>query len=431
MSRSAFGRAGATVKTGLRKRGPVSYTHRMRPSTPFRLHAFRPPPGIVLAVLILAATAAGCAPGPGYPRSSPGQGWPYAGVEFSDVVPDMLYGRVIFTGRWLAAEPGGEAVYTETADTRFVCRVPFEDRGRFTFIDIGMGAAVEDVGFLDRGRSLFLVAGLTSPHHGEAVLVRSLLEVDLEGRMLQDTVPLDRSGVTRGMAVDPFGRRVFLLEDHGAGTGRVQVVDLYRGRVVDTAEVGRVPGRVGRKGLAVDQNVRHVFCLTGGESFRSDFEPIGPGGSDGPTLVVLDPDSLSTLARVPLDEGYEPLALAYDGNREQVYVLEVDRERSRLVTVDAVFHVVRDRVDLPEETTDLVVSGGYAFAPGAHGIYIVDLATETWISRPSLPFETTEEIAVSEDLSTAFVLFQTVRGGEGPGLAVVALQTGALLDVLR
>jgi hypothetical protein len=180
----------------------------------------------------------------------------------------------------------------------------------------------------------------------------------------------------------------------------------------------------------VDRNLRHVFCLTGGDIFRSDFEPIGPGSECGPALSVLDPDSLDTVARVPLDKGYEPVAVAYDGDRDRVYVLEVG-QGSRLVTVDAVFHVIRGRVELPEVTTDLVVTGGFAFAPGPHGIYIVELDTETWISRPSLPFETTEEIAVSDDLSTAFVLFEAPTSGGGPGLAVVDLQTGSLLDVLK
>lgn len=386
---------------------------------------------LIPAGLVLAALAAGCAPAPVGGRADPAPSWPYAGVEFYSRVPDPLFGRVLFTGRWLAAEPGGESVLTETGDPRFLCRIPFADRSRFEFLDLGMGAEVEDLGFLDEGRELILVAALTSPHHGDAVLVRSLLEVDLDGRVLLDTIPLDRNGMTRGLAVDPYSRRIFILEDHGGGAGAVQVVDLYRGRRTLRADVGTVPALVGRKGLVVDRNLRHIFCLSGGESSRSDFEPIGPGSSGGPALMVLDTDSLHLQAQIPLDEAFEPRALGYDADRDRVYVLEVDLQGSRIVSVDAVFNTIRGRVDLPEETTDLVISGGYAFAPGAHGIYIVELDSETWISRPTLLFELTGEIAVSDDLTTAFVLFQAAHGGGGPGIAAVALQTGTLLDVLR
>ncbi len=108
-----------------------------------------------------------------------------------------------------------------------------------------------------------------------------------------------------------------------------------------------------------------------------------------------------------------------------------NRKQSRLLIVDGAYFDIRNRVDLPETVTDLVVRGGYAFMPGAHGIYIVDLGAETWISRPNLYFEFPGEMAVSADLSTALVLFQSASTGVVPGLAAVDLHTGTLLEVLQ
>ena len=71
------------------------------------------------------------------------------------------------------------------------------------------------------------------------------------------------------------------------------------------------------------------------------------------------------------------------------------------------------------------------FAPGAHGIYVVDLFQENWIGRPSLAFDLTSEIVVSRDHTTALVLFQSLNGGGSPGIAEVALQSGTLMGVIR
>ena len=49
-------------------------------------------------------------------------------------------------------------------------------------VETGAGAAVETMGFLPRDRSILLVGALNSPHHGTAVLARSLLDVDAGGR---------------------------------------------------------------------------------------------------------------------------------------------------------------------------------------------------------------------------------------------------------
>ena len=379
----------------------------------------------------LLAGALGCAAAPrgqGPPRAP---SWPYAGVAFADRLPVELQGRPLFTGRWIQSTPDGTAAYTELTGGRYLCRIPFQNRRRLQVLDLGPGAEPEALGFLDRQRSLVVLAALVSPHHTHPVVARALLEVDLEGRVLLDAVPVDRDGVAHGFALDPFGRRVFLLEDAGGGEARVRLVDLYQGGQVAEAAVGTVPARVERKGLALDKNARTVFCLVGGESTRSDFQPVSPAARGGPEMVVLSADSLSVVGRVPLDSSAEPVALAYDADRDRIYVLEATGKGSRVLSVDGAFLTVRARVDLPEETTDLVLSGGYAFAPGPHGIYIVEMDSETWVSRPTVPFDLTREMAVSGDQTLAFVLFEAASEAGEPGLAVVGLHSGNVIEVLQ
>ncbi len=381
---------------------------------------------LAAAILMLC----GCAPPGAGPISDRDPGWPYAGVQSRTRVPAELIGQPIFTGRWIAADAEGAAAYTETSEPRYLCRIPFADPHRLQFLDLGVGAEVETIGFLPRDRTLLLVGAVTSPHHREAVVVRSLLEVDPETLALVGVIPLSRDGRARGLAIDAYRRRVFLLEET-AGSGEVVAIDLYGARRVARASAGTVPAAVERKGLAGDEDGRVLFCLAGGDGVRSDFQPVGADTADAPHLVVFEAEGLTARARVPLDPGFEPRAVAYDDDRSRAYVLEARHDRSRLVVVDGNFDTVRSRIDLPEATTDLVLSGGFAFLPGSHGIYIVDLDIESLISRPTQPFDLTGEMAVSAGGSAAFVLYQSARSGGIPGLAVLSLQTGALLEVLQ
>lgn len=379
----------------------------------------------VAALLVAGCAAPGIGSGPDRDPT-----WPYAGVASRPRIPTELTGQPIFTGRWIEADPQGLAGYTEASDPRFLCRVPFGDPHGMQFLDLGAGAEVETIGFLPRDRSLLLVAAVTSPHLRDAVVARALLEVDLETLSLVGVTTLSRDGMARGFVLDPYRRRVFLL-DETQGEGEIETLDLYSGSRSRGLAVGAVPSTVERKGLAGDENGRVLFCLAGGSGARSDFQPVGADTTESPHLLVLETEGLSTRARVPLDARFEPRAVAYDDARSRAYVLETQRERSRLVVVDGAFDAVRARIDLPEATTDLVLSGGFAFVPGSHGVYIVDLDLETLVSRPTQFFDLTGEMAVSGDLSSALVLYQSARDGGVPGLALLSLQTGQLMEVLQ
>jgi len=334
-------------------------------------------------------------------------------------------------GRWIESYPETGVVFVEATEPRYVARLSFDTPHRYEFLDLGADVEVETVGFSADGRSLFLVGAALSPQSGNAIYSRAILELDLELDILVDTIALPRHGMSRGFAVDTRRRRVFLLSDDGAGQGSLQKIDLYGGSAVQSVSTGVVPAAVGRKGLTVDRDARMVFCLAGGDAARSDFEPVLEEEPRGPELVVFEADSLTVTARIPLDPAMAPRVVAYSVLRDRAYVLEAGLSKSRLVIVDAAFSLVRRSVEFPEPTTDLVLSGGYAFAPGAHGIYVVDLYQESWISRPSLPFVLTSEMTVSQDHATALVLFQSASTGGAPGIAEVALQSGNLVGVIR
>lgn len=346
-----------------------------------------------------------------------------------DRVPPELSGRPAFVGRWIERTPGGDAVYADASDPRFLMRIPLKTLRRIDFIDLGQGVDVETLAFLETGRELLLVA---SAHDLSASLVaRALLQVDVEAGTLLDVIALPRKAVSRGLAVDSSRRRVFLLEDEGGGVGRVRAVDLYRGRILAESAVGGVPAAVGRKGLALARGGRRLYCLSGGVASRSDFEPRAAGEPGPPEVVFLDADSLRATERVPLDPDFSPAVLALDEDRDRLYVLEVSTERSRVVVVDAAFASVRARVDLPDAATDLVLAAGYAFAPGPYGIHAIDLVSESRAGGTAVPFDITREMVVTPDLATALVMFQSTTDGGPPGIAAVGLTTGEILDVLQ
>lgn len=374
-------------------------------------------------------TASGCASSGSSTRNP---SWPYAAVISSDRVPPELQGLPLFTGRWIAAEPEENHVLAETTAPRFVASFSFEAPRPATFLDLGQGTLVENVAFVDDGESAILVAAASSLPGSQAVFARSLLYVDLVQKSLVDVISLARDGIARGFAVDDRGRRAYLLEDDGEGRGSVRIVDLYGGRRVADTPVGVVPRDVMRKGLVLNQNATQVFCLAGGESARSDFAPIHPDEPpEGPALLALDGDSLGVAGRIPLRPRWSPRAVAYDDQRSRVHVLEVDNDQSLLVIFDAAFLEERTHVNIPEETTDIVILGGYAFLPGSTGIYIVDLDLETLVSSPRVSFGLTGEIAVSRNLDTALVLFQSAGTGGRPGIAQVSLQSGQVVDLLQ
>jgi len=373
--------------------------------------------------------AAGCAVAPsGGREDSPA--WPYPAVA-SRTDPDIIAGRPRFTGRWIEADPDQDRVIVESSIRNILILFSFQDPRDLQYLDLGPGAEVENVAFTDNGRSALLVGAVRSPHASNAVFSRALLQVDLDRLEMVDNFTLSRDGDARGFAVDDYRHRAYLLNDDGAGNGTVQAIDLYGGGRGARTAVGPVPWRVARRGLALNRNGTRILCLAGGESARSDFAPVDTVASAGPGLLFLEPDSLGVVSRVDLDPNFEPVALGYDATRDRAYVLEVGHDRSVVLIVDAAFADTRARVPLPEQTTDMVLAGGYAFLPGARGIYIVDLDLESWISRPDLAFDITGEIAVDPNLSGACVMFHAALHGGNPGVAVVSLEDGSVLDVLQ
>lgn len=376
--------------------------------------------------------AMGCSPRPAV-DSQEEPSWPYAGVTRVEGVPGSLRERPRFAGRWIASPPETDLVLLESSDPQYMVRLSFENPLEQQFIDLGLDVEIENIGFGERGRTAFLVAAARSSRYAQAVYARAILAVDLELTLLTDWIPLSRLGVSRGMVVSDAFRRVFLLSDMGGGEGVLRMVDLYGGHPVRELPVGSIPAGVGRRGLAGDETGRLLFCLTGGEVSRSDFEPVRPQEREasGPELLVVSADTLGIQERIPLAAGLEPQALAYLETIDRVVILVGTRIRSRLVIVDPAFGSVRTTLDLPEPVTDLVVAGPYGFCPGRNGVYVVDLEREFLVGRSRFEFGFTGELAVSTDLTRAMILFQRAGLGDVPGLAEVSLQSGETLKVLQ
>jgi hypothetical protein len=384
------------------------------------------PAGVWLLLLGLALFSC-AAPRQGNP---PDLSWPYATVAVLDAVPPELVGRSMFNGQWIAADPDQGTVLCESSDPRYLLHVSFEEPRHLEFLDLGIQARAENVIFADRGRVALLVGSVGNRPAGVSVDARALLRLDLDQKLLLDTIPLGRNDLARGLALDPQERRLFLLGDDGAGNGTVEIVDVYGGRTLLRRSIGDIPVGMKRKGIVLDRDARALYCLAGGESAHSDFPPVGEA-LHGPELLLLDPDSLTVEKRIPLSEKASPIAVQFDDERNRAVVLEVEGDRSRVLIVDAGFQEVRDRIDVREAVTDLVIQDNYAFLPGPRGITVVDLDRALVAGMILLPLERTGEMAVSPDGTRALVLFQGGTPPGPPGIAVVGLNTGTMLDVLQ
>jgi hypothetical protein len=145
----------------------------------------------------------------------------------------------------------------------------------------------------------------------------------------------------------------------------------------------------------------------------------------------LETDSLTVQTRIPMTEGASPIALAFDADRNRAIALEVMGDKSQLLIVDAGFREVRDKVGIRSIATDLVIRGGYAFLPGPDGITVVDLDRAEVAGTVYLRLERTGDMAISPDGTRALVLFQGGIPPGPPGIGVIALDTGSMVDVLQ
>jgi hypothetical protein len=132
---------------------------------------------------------------------------------------------------------------------------------------------------------------------------------------------------------------------------------------------------------------------------------------------------------VNLPGAYAPVAVRPHPGRSSVVVLTVGRDGSRLFEVDTGFHNVVSVVDLPGRVTDLAMAERYAVCPADFGLYVVDLQGRTYTARPGLPFRQTGEMVVSPDATRGLVKFRVAEGIGGPGIGVVDLVSGRVLEV--
>jgi hypothetical protein len=357
--------------------------------------------------------------------------WPYARIAADPQVPPELTGQPMFSGRWLAADPAGGDAIAESSDPRYLLRLPFGNPRRFSFLDLGPDAEIETLGFLEGGKILLLVGVVTTPERSRAAASRALLQFDVEQSLLLDSIPLPRDRVARGFAVDPVTRRVYLFQDDGAGNGSVQVVDLYGGVRHRGVPMGVIPAGVGRKGLAMGRNGRMLYCLTGGESSRSDFEPVQNQPPSGPELLLLDPDTLGVTARIPLDDDAAPRAVISDPDRDLAFVLANRGSGSRLYVIDTGFAEIRGTVDVANEGSDLALTQDHVIVACARGIYFIDPTLDQVVGGVQLPFGRTGDMAVSGDGLRALVQFEMSPSGGGSGIALASLNPPGLADVLQ
>ncbi|NNF06772.1 MAG: hypothetical protein HKN21_08425, partial [Candidatus Eisenbacteria bacterium] len=316
----------------------------------------------------------------------------------------------------------------ELSAPRYLALVSYNS-GSLDYLDFGIGSEIENFGVLERSGSLLFLGAVLSPHNNEsATVARALLEVEEHNFSLVRALPLDRDGYSRGFAVDDFRNTAFLLEEYGTGEGSLRRLDLSTGRMTHGVNVGPLPGTVSRRGLVHDPDTRTLFCLVGGAEAH-DFAPVGEESDPG--ILVFKSDSLDFVQRIPLPRDAQPQALAFEPDRRILLVLASQGGASQVYMFDASFLDLRSQVSLPELVTDLTLSGPYAYAPGSRGVYVVDTVSSIWAPRPAINLEQTGEIAISPAGDLALVQFHATYLNDSPGVVLIDMNTGEVLESWR
>lgn len=385
--------------------------------------------------LLLLLLLAGCA------TTHPGAGsdprvvnWPYAGLnELRGPALGVYQGR-LFSGTRVEVSGDGQTLFAEAAQPGLLTLADVASGAPRSAWDLGTGAVIENLLFDPDGTTLYVVASTIRPENvGQVQLARALLKIDTTLPLLQVPLPLRIGGYSRGLVVLPRRGMLYSLDSAGAAVSNgatLSRIDLIADQVTKRRALGSLPIKLDRRGLATDDEQRQLYALVATGGGGSDFDPPERQAARPLTyLATLDPDSLSETARTPLDPGLDYQAVLR--SPRGVLVFGTAPGRSALTEIDTRLMKEVGWVELPRGVTDVAVSRHRAVLPGPGALYIIDLDLFTTLRVVPLGVEATAEAALTPDGRIAAVLFEDFNFPGQSSLALVDVEQGRVVRMVR
>ena len=399
------------------------------------LQAIRAAGSIGLVIL-----GAGCA-GSGNHTGEPTGGapyWPFHGFTRYDGLLLGNYRDRFFAPGDLAIDPRGTTLFVPSARSGSMTLVRLPEGSIDAVLDFGEGSRFEKMIFRPDGAILYALASTVEADNlGRLPLARALLEVEVGVDMGRQPIPLRPGGWSRGVALRPDVGLLYSLDTAGPdlpGGATLTRIDLYNGDVRQQRRLGGVPYRVRGDGLLYDDRERWLMALLSNDEPGSDFDPPSePTRARGTFVAWIDPDTLGVRWEIGLEDRLEYLGIA-PSPRGVVAIGVAHDDHSRgtaIVELDP--HLGRDVawLDLPEPVSDVAASGDRLLLPARRGLYLVALDFLTIQGFIPVPFERPGDIAVSADGATACVTFDDPEFPGRTALAVLDVDAGRLVKVIR
>jgi hypothetical protein len=261
--------------------------------------------------------------------------------------------------------------------------------------------------------------------------------VELGAELGQQPLPLRPGAWSRGAALRSDRGFLYSLDTAGpdiGGGATLTRIDLYNQDVVLRRRLGSVPARVRDDALVYDPRERWLLALLSDDEPASDFDPPSAGArATGSFVAWIDPDTLGVRDDVRLDTRLAYLGIA--PTPRGVVAVGIDpadyHRGTGLIEIDPRMGRDVGWLDLPEPVADLAVAGDRLVLPARRGLYVVSLDFLTIEGFIAVPFERPFGVAVTPDGETACVTFDDPEATGRTALAVIDIDGGRLLRVIR
>ena len=393
-----------------------------------------------LSTIVLAALLTGCAttaPGPGGRAPGAPVNWPFHGFTRYDGAQLSLFRDRLFGPGDLAINPSGTRLIAPTGSPGAMTVVRLPEGSIEAVLDFGEGITFESLDFRRDGAILYALSStVDAANFGRVPLARALLEVEFGPELGAPPIPLRPGAYSRGVALRADRGWYYTLDTAGPelpGGASLSRIDLYSQDVLDKRRLGSLPIGVHNDGLLYDARERWLLALLSNDEPSSDFDPPSTSVARGTFLARLDPDTLGVLDQVTLKEQLDFIGLV-PSPRGVVAVGIASHDRNRgtgLIEIDPRLGREIGWLDLPEPVSDIAHAGNRLVLAARRGLYVVSLDFLSIVGFIGIPFDRPGSVAVTPDGATACVTFDDPEHPGLVALAIVDLDAGRRIRVIR
>jgi len=392
----------------------------------------------VSPLILFLVASGGCATGGGSAGGAAQPDWPFHGFTRYDGISLDLFRDRFFAPGSMAVDPGGTRLFVPAGRSGAMTIVRLPEVSIAAVFDFGEGSSFEQLVFRPDGQILYAFAStVEAANLGHVPLARALLEVELGAELGQPPVTLRPGAWSRGVALWPDRGLLYSLDTAGpdlGGGATLTRIDLYSQDVVLRRRLGSVPDRVRDDALVYDARERWLLALLSDDEPASDFDPPDAQAEPGGSYVAwIDPDSLGIRLDVRLDTRLEYVGIV-PSPRGAIAVGIDPHDRTRgtgLIEVDPRMGRDVGWLDLPEPVSDMAMAGDRVVFPTRRGLYVVSLDFLSIEGFIAVPFDRPSGVVLTPDGSTACVTFDDPDAPGRTALAVVDVDAGRLIRVIR